>query len=526
MLMEADNIHETYNTAKEDRDTDIVTLAGMRVGLPEGANNQMYLALSRYIEKRVVQQATFKLTNQAGSILSWSANLLVPTSTEFITLKKSVETQFFQTFVNINGFQSVTVKEFQQSSESGSITVIFYIIVAEFATTTVSTTFTTAVQTGTVGTLTVITTSADVTVPVERTIYGNLVVSKSFDCSLVDKTSSNYTGFVSQFTTNAPQALPVIPGFKSFEVLWLGTWRDGGILVNMKLNVSEATTKDNVQQWMKTIAEGGDFGDLKLKVAYGTTTSETELPQPAQADFQLLNITLSTSSPTQIYPAGRINTMFNFFIKNLGNVDVGVTPNGFATFKAYLTNNGELESATVKSNATDVSVPVSSEALLHVGVHKRGTEQIGMTNVIAPLQVPESNCGVFTHVCISAVTADVPDFLDYQPCNNDVCYELKAVGAGGGLEKNCPRLTGICSPACHADATCHRESGTPTCECDHGYTGDGQTCTDINECSTNPCDTSGNQVCKKLEGSFECDCKPGYKLNHGACFCNYLQVPL
>ncbi|KAI8481638.1 hypothetical protein Bbelb_406390 [Branchiostoma belcheri] len=55
MLMEADNIHETNNTAKEDRDTDIVTLAGMRVGLPEGANNQMYLALSRYIEKKVVR---------------------------------------------------------------------------------------------------------------------------------------------------------------------------------------------------------------------------------------------------------------------------------------------------------------------------------------------------------------------------------------------------------------------------------------------------------------------------------------
>ncbi|KAI8502367.1 hypothetical protein Bbelb_199550 [Branchiostoma belcheri] len=181
-------------------------------------------SLQLAVDKRVVQQATFKLTNQAGSILSWSANLLVATSTEFITLKKSVESQFFQTFVNINGFQSVTVKEFQQSSESGSITVIFYIIVAEFATTTVSTTFTTAVQTGTVGTLTVITTSAAVTVPVERTIYGNLVVSKSFDCNLVDKTSSNYTGFVSQFTTNAPQALPVMPGFKSFEVLWLGTW--------------------------------------------------------------------------------------------------------------------------------------------------------------------------------------------------------------------------------------------------------------------------------------------------------------
>ncbi|CAH1248268.1 TECTA [Branchiostoma lanceolatum] len=388
-------------------------------------------SLQLAVDQRVVQQATFKLTQP------WSANLLVVTSTEFITLKKTVETQFFQTFVNINGFQSVTVKEFQESS--GTVTVIFYIIVAEFATTTVSTTFTTAVQSGTVGTLTVVTTSAAVTVPVERTIYGNIVVSNSYDCNLVDMTSSNYTGFVSQFTTNAPQALPLIPGFKSFEALWLGTWRDGGILVNIKLNVSEATTKDDVQQWLKTISEGGDFGDLKLKVAYGAAASEAELPQPAQADFQLLNLTLSTASPKQIHPAGVVKTKFDFFIKNLGNVDVGVTPNGFATFKAYLTNNAELESATVKSNATGVSVPVSSEALLHVGVQKKGTEQIGMMNVVAPLEVPASNCAAFTHVCINAVTADVPAFFDYQPCNNDVCYELKAVGAGGGLEKNCPR---------------------------------------------------------------------------------------
>ncbi|CAH1248266.1 TECTA [Branchiostoma lanceolatum] len=466
-------------------------------------------SLQLAVDQRVVQQATFKLTQP------WSANLLVVTSTEFITLKKTVETQFFQTFVNINGFQSVTVKEFQESS--GTVTVIFYIIVAEFATTTVSTTFTTAVQSGTVGTLTVVTTSAAVTVPVERTIYGNIVVSNSYDCNLVDMTSSNYTGFVSQFTTNAPQALPLIPGFKSFEALWLGTWRDGGILVNIKLNVSEATTKDDVQQWLKTISEGGDFGDLKLKVAYGAAASEAELPQPAQADFQLLNLTLSTASPKQIHPAGVVKTKFDFFIKNLGNVDVGVTPNGFATFKAYLTNNAELESATVKSNATGVSVPVSSEALLHVGVQKKGTEQIGMMNVVAPLEVPASNCAAFTHVCINAVTADVPAFFDYQPCNNDVCYELKAVGAGGGLEKNCPRITGVCSPACDTHATCHRESGSPTCECDHGYTGNGQTCTDINECSTNPCDASANQVCKNLEGSFECTCNPGYKLKDGVC---------
>ncbi|CAH1261335.1 SAE1 [Branchiostoma lanceolatum] len=47
MLLEAENLYETYNIAEECRDTDIVTLAGMREDLPETINKQMYLALSR-----------------------------------------------------------------------------------------------------------------------------------------------------------------------------------------------------------------------------------------------------------------------------------------------------------------------------------------------------------------------------------------------------------------------------------------------------------------------------------------------
>ncbi|XP_066268160.1 uncharacterized protein [Branchiostoma lanceolatum] len=50
MLLEAENLYETYNIAEECRDTDIVTLAGMREDLPETINKQLYLALSRYIE--------------------------------------------------------------------------------------------------------------------------------------------------------------------------------------------------------------------------------------------------------------------------------------------------------------------------------------------------------------------------------------------------------------------------------------------------------------------------------------------
>ncbi|KAI8513233.1 hypothetical protein Bbelb_098720 [Branchiostoma belcheri] len=58
MLTKTDNIHETYNTAKEDRDTGIVTLARMRdLGLPEAANNQMYLALSVHREYAPIRRA-------------------------------------------------------------------------------------------------------------------------------------------------------------------------------------------------------------------------------------------------------------------------------------------------------------------------------------------------------------------------------------------------------------------------------------------------------------------------------------
>ncbi|XP_078612824.1 uncharacterized protein LOC144882716 [Branchiostoma floridae x Branchiostoma japonicum] len=41
MLLEVENIYETYNTAEDSRDTDITTLAGMREDLSEGINKQI-----------------------------------------------------------------------------------------------------------------------------------------------------------------------------------------------------------------------------------------------------------------------------------------------------------------------------------------------------------------------------------------------------------------------------------------------------------------------------------------------------
>jgi hypothetical protein len=65
---------------------------------------------------------------------------------------------------------------------------------------------------------------------------------------------------------------------------------------------------------------------------------------------------------------------------------------------------------------------------------------------------------------------------------------------------------GLALPAC---------SGNHTCPA--GYTGDGVTCTDIDECAavTNPC--NGTSLCMNTPGSFACTCPTGYHYDGSDC---------
>ncbi|XP_048585204.1 uromodulin isoform X2 [Nematostella vectensis] len=60
-------------------------------------------------------------------------------------------------------------------------------------------------------------------------------------------------------------------------------------------------------------------------------------------------------------------------------------------------------------------------------------------------------------------------------------------------------------PSCHSNAVC-LASG---CQCKSGFSGNGQVCTDINECGATP--SHENATCTNFAGGFNCSCKAGYK---------------
>ena len=87
-------------------------------------------------------------------------------------------------------------------------------------------------------------------------------------------------------------------------------------------------------------------------------------------------------------------------------------------------------------------------------------------------------------------------------------------GPGEDASPNpCQTDNGGCSP----DADCSWSGGGVTCTCKQGYSGNGKSCSDVDECATSPrpCDT--NAICTNTVGAFECECNPGYAGDGVAC---------
>eukprot|EP00124_Ichthyophonus_hoferi_P001618 Ihof_evm4s89 gene=Ihof_evmTU4s89 len=76
---------------------------------------------------------------------------------------------------------------------------------------------------------------------------------------------------------------------------------------------------------------------------------------------------------------------------------------------------------------------------------------------------------------------------------------------------------------CHLRAACVDQSGAyggskgKACKCNDGWKGDGEACTDDDECAGLGLCHLANSACSNTIGSYTCSCKDGFSLKHGAC---------
>ena len=63
---------------------------------------------------------------------------------------------------------------------------------------------------------------------------------------------------------------------------------------------------------------------------------------------------------------------------------------------------------------------------------------------------------------------------------------------------------------CDANADCVNNQGSFSCECHSGFSGNGTSCLNVNECEENLHNCHVNAECTDSQGSFNCSCSDGY----------------
>ena len=120
------------------------------------------------------------------------------------------------------------------------------------------------------------------------------------------------------------------------------------------------------------------------------------------------------------------------------------------------------------------------------------------------------------------------DCDDANACTTEVCGDDLVCHY---LPVSCDDSDGCTKDLCDPDVGCHHEDACDTnavcvdsaCQCNDGFSGDGTTCQDIDECATNQAGCDAHATCANTEGSFTCTCNDGW---HGDGFtCNQTLCP-
>ena len=121
------------------------------------------------------------------------------------------------------------------------------------------------------------------------------------------------------------------------------------------------------------------------------------------------------------------------------------------------------------------------------------------------------------------------DVDECEPCDTDVgtclcsenadctnlpnTYNCECVAGFTGDGTTCLDLNecDLATDNCDENAECINTIASFSCVCSTGFTGDGETCADDDECLLGtPCDNTANSECVNNDGGFTCDCVEGF----------------
>ncbi len=93
-----------------------------------------------------------------------------------------------------------------------------------------------------------------------------------------------------------------------------------------------------------------------------------------------------------------------------------------------------------------------------------------------------------------------------------------ATGSAGAAGSPSQACTPTQAATCDAHADCTLELGAPVCTCTEGWTGPGDICIDVNECTGGTHNCDANATCTNTQGSFTCACNEYYGGNGTFCY--------
>ena len=118
-------------------------------------------------------------------------------------------------------------------------------------------------------------------------------------------------------------------------------------------------------------------------------------------------------------------------------------------------------------------------------------------------------------------------FTDHWSCTYAAQPDNTACDDGNGCTSGDSCLGGACAVAtgCAASASCQGSGSGAACACNPGFSGNGQSCQDVNECASGNGGCDANATCTNLAGSRACACNAGYNGDGLTCTLdNHFQV--